>query len=170
MSSLWSHRLTPVVTFVLGSLVAVTLTGHAKSGKSPARGGKIAGAVIPLEAAPRRVAPSNKASIQILATGHNAFLGVLRMKANGKVPKHRDATEEYIYVLEGTGTVTIDGAASPVAPGTTIFMPAMAEVSFVGGDTPLVAIQVFAGPGPSAKYDAWTRAPATPPKGSPSGR
>ena len=77
------------------------------------------------------------------------------MNPNGRVPKHRDATEEFIYVLEGNGTITIDGVAYPVRPGTSIYMPAKAEVSFRGGAGPLVAVQVFAGPAPAAKYAAW---------------
>jgi hypothetical protein len=34
-------------------------------------------------------------------------------------------------------------------------MPPNAEVEFRNGDAQLVAIQVFAGPEPAAKYDAW---------------
>lgn len=108
--------------------------------------------------AERRTAPNGKAQIVKLATGKNAFLGKLTMEGGGKVPVHRDATEEYIYVLEGSGTMFIDGKSYDVAPNTAIYMPANAEVSFEGGPDKLVAIQVFAGPEPSAKYDAWTPA------------
>jgi|GEM_PF-763023 len=153
----WSHRLTPLVTFILGALLAVSVTGYAKSKKkaSKKKPAKVAAAVTPIDQTQRRIAPSKKAAIQILAQGNNAFLGLLRMDAGGKVPKHRDATEEYIYVIEGEGTITIDGKDSKVAPGTTIFMPANAEVSFAGGAKPLVAFQVFAGPDPAAKYNTW---------------
>ena len=100
------------------------------------------------------------ADIYLLARGDNAFLGKLEMAPGGEVPLHRDPTEEYIHILEGGGTFTIDGEAHAVGAGATIYMPPNAEVSFKNGDARLVAIQVFAGPGPAAKYDAWT--PVTP--------
>ena len=94
-------------------------------------------------------------TLQALAQGNNAWIGRLTMDAGAKVPLHRDPTEEYVFVIAGSGQVTIDGRTSPVAPGTTIFMPANAEVTFQNGDDPMTVIQVFAGPGPAAKYDAW---------------
>ena len=36
-----------------------------------------------------------------------------------------------------------------------IFMPAGVTVSYQNGDAELVALQVFAPPGPAAKYDRW---------------
>ncbi len=126
------------------------------------------------EAAPARPAPiatvrslaqvehrrkGDAAEVYLLARGDNAFLGKLEMAPGGEVPEHRDPTEEYIHILAGGGVFHIDGQAHTVGPGTTIFMPANALVSFKNGDARLVAIQVFAGPGPAAKYDAWTAAP-----------
>ena len=96
------------------------------------------------------------ADIHVLARGENAFLGKLEMAPGGEVPEHRDPTEEYIHILEGGGVFKIDGHTHQVGPGSTIYMPAGALVSFKNGDVPLVAIQVFAGPGPAAKYEAWT--------------
>lgn len=77
------------------------------------------------------------------------------MNGGGAVPQHRDETEEYIYVLEGGGTITIDGTASSLSPGSIVYMPANAEVSYENGPEPLVALQVFAGPQPASKYDRW---------------
>ena len=86
----------------------------------------------------------------------NAFFGVLELAAGAKVPVHRDATEEYIYILSGAGQMTIDGVTRTVVPGTGIFMPANAEVSFVASsDGPVRAVQFFASQGPERKYDAW---------------
>lgn len=81
---------------------------------------------------------------------------MLRMDPGAAVPVHRDATEEYIHVLAGEGTIVIDGMATGVAAGSTIYMPANAEVSYQNGDAQMVALQVFAGPQPASKYDAWT--------------
>ena len=106
-----------------------------------------------------RVAPSGKARITVLAEGRNAFVGRLEMEPGAAVPEHRDATEEIIHVLEGAGTITIDGEAHEIGPGSTVLMPADALVTYQNGAQRLVALQVFAGPAPAAKYDGWTPAP-----------
>ena len=98
---------------------------------------------------------SAKAKITFLARGDNAFVGKLELDGGGKVPVHRDATEEYIHVLKGTGTISIDGVEHALKPGSTVFMPANAEVHYTNGPDRLEAIQVFAGPEPAAKYDGW---------------
>ena len=102
------------------------------------------------------MAPNGRARVTILARGLEAFVGRLEMDAGAAVPEHRDATEEYIHVLEGSGTITIDDVEHPLAAGDTVYMPANAKVSFQNGDAPLVGLQVFAGPEPAAKYEAWT--------------
>ena len=111
--------------------------------------------VVSLEQALLRMAPSKKASIRILSEGENAFVGYLTMNAGGKVPEHRDPTEDYIYILEGSGTITIDGEKSEVKAGSAVYMPAKAKVSFENGDKELKALQVFAGPASAAKYEKW---------------
>ena len=107
-----------------------------------------------------RKTPSGAAQVWRIAGGpegaKNAFFGVLELAPGAKVPVHRDATEEYIYILSGTGQMTIDGVTSTVGPGTGVFMPANAEVSFIASDDgPVRAVQFFAGQGPEAKYDTW---------------
>jgi len=151
-----------VAMFVLGACASVVVQ---TSASKPAREDPIeppsaAGEpeVIALEAAPRAIAPNGSASITHLARGHNAYLGKLEMEAGGAVPVHRDPTEEFIHVLQGRGTMTIEGREYAITPGTTVYMPAGVEVSYRNGDEPLVALQVFAGPEPAAKYDAWTPA------------
>jgi quercetin dioxygenase-like cupin family protein len=105
-----------------------------------------------------RQVPSGKAVVFPIASqeqgAQNAFFAVLQLEAGAQVPLHRDATEEYIYIIEGTGTITIDGLSHEVGPGHGVFMPALAEVSFVAKGA-VRAVQVFAGPGPEAKYDTW---------------
>ena len=108
-----------------------------------------------LEKADVRVSPSGSAAVSILARGEEAFVARLEMKPGAVVPEHRDATEEYIHVLEGTGTVTVAGTDYRVRPGSTIFMRPGEPVSFRNGHAPMVALQVFAGPEPAAKYDSW---------------
>lgn len=112
--------------------------------------------VIPFDEAERRRSPSGTASIAILARGKNAFIGRLEMEPGGEVPEHSDATEEFVHVLQGGGTLYIDHKKYSIGPGTTIYMPADAIVRFEGSPgQPLVALQVFAGPEPANKYDEW---------------
>ena len=105
-----------------------------------------------------RWSPSGAAEIRLLAQGENAFIGMLTMEAGAKVPKHQDTTEEYIVVLEGGGTISIDGVKTVIAAGDTVYMPANATVQYENGTSTMRAVQVFAGPSPARKYDAWRTA------------
>jgi len=98
---------------------------------------------------------AGKARIALLAQGKNAFVGRLELAPNVAVPEHQDATEEYIYVLAGGGMLTMDGKVYAVEPGSIIFMPANATVSFQNGPDPMVGLQIFAGPDPARKYETW---------------
>ena len=114
--------------------------------------------------APARSVGGGKAIVRRLAGkeegAKNAFFAVLEIVPGAKVPVHRDATEEYIYMLQGTGKITIDGVEHDVGKGHGIFMPANAQVSFEATGTETVrVVQFFAGQGPEAKYDAWTVVP-----------
>ena len=104
-------------------------------------------------------AGSGKASITPFARGENAFLGQLWLAPNAAVPEHQDPTEEYLYILSGTGTLTLDGIAHDVGPGHVIYMPANATVSYQNGASPMEAIQVFAGPSSADKYAKWGSKP-----------
>lgn len=141
------------IVFLLGACAgsAASTVGGTAAATTPGEA-----AVVPFEMAPVRVAPTGQARIRQLARGHNAFLGLVEMDGGAKVPLHKDPTEEYIHVLEGSGKITIDGAVHDVTVGTTIYMPANAEVSFENGEQKLVGLQVFAGPEPAMKYDAWS--------------
>lgn len=106
--------------------------------------------------------PSGKASVWRIAGkeegAENAFFGVLELEPGAKVPVHRDATEEYLYVLSGSGEITIDGKTTAISAGFGVFMPANAEVSFVVTGTEKVrVVQFFAGQGPESKYSGWLK-------------
>lgn len=137
------------VSMMLSAGCQQPATGEPAAAQVSAR----APAVVPLAEVERRTKGAGE--IFLLARGDQAFLGKLEMAPGGEVPEHRDATEEYIHILEGGGTFTIDDRTYAVGPGTTIYMPPNAKVSFKNGDAKLVAIQVFADPDPAAKYDAW---------------
>lgn len=139
------RKMTPIGTFLLGAACAIGVS-HASD--------RVA-SVITIEAAEHRIASHGKAEIFVLAEGAEAFLGKLELAPGAAVPEHQDATEEFIFVLEGEGTITIDGAQHTVKPNTAIYMPADATVTYQNGDKRMVALQVFAGPAPAAKYDGW---------------
>ncbi len=148
----------PCLTFGLGVAVALSATSLAQPAEAPPAATAPApptALVLPIEATALRVAPNGQATVRMLPSGRNAFLGLLRLEAGAAVPEHRDASEELIHVLEGTARMTIDGQTHDVGPGTTIYMPANAQVSVQNGDAPLVGLQVFAGPESAAKYQAW---------------
>lgn len=128
----------------------------------PASAPALDAALTPLDQAPIRTSPSGAATIHHLALGNNAYVGFLEMEPGAKVPEHQDASEEFIYLLEGSGVITIDGKQQPVEAGTMIFMPANATVSFENGKQPTKGLQVFAGPESATKYDGWKDPAATP--------
>jgi quercetin dioxygenase-like cupin family protein len=105
-------------------------------------------------------AGSGKANITELTRGENVFLGKLWLAPGAKVPEHQDETEEYLYILQGSGTLTLNGKTHIVTAGSTIYMPAKATVSFENNDQPLEAIQVFSGPEPAKKYAQWGARPS----------
>lgn len=100
------------------------------------------------------------AQVRTMAQGHNAWLGVLHLSPAAKVPLHRDLSEEYLFVLEGGGTLWIDGEEHALAQGSAVFMPAGAEVRFENGPDPTTVIQVFAGPESAEKYASWAEDPS----------
>ena len=102
-----------------------------------------------------KIAKSGKARMTELSRGKNAFIARLEMDPFAKVPEHQDPTEEYIHILQGSGTIYINGKPHPIGPGATVYMPANAKVKFENGPESLIAIQVFSGPQPADKYDAW---------------
>lgn len=112
------------------------------------------GTVAHVDDLPVRVAPNGGQMTELLR-GDNAFVAELILPPGGAVPTHRDPTEEYLIVQQGSGTLTLDGVVHEVRPGTVIYMPAGAEVSYTNGPEALIAVQVFAGPGPAEKYASW---------------
>ena len=50
-------------------------------------------------------------------------MGIAKIPPNEALREHRHLQEEIYLVLEGTGSVTIDGKTRPVGPGTSGFIP-----------------------------------------------
>ncbi len=115
--------------------------------------------VTPLNGGAKRL-HAKGAQVEFLATpGHHAtrsaFMAKLHLPAQGEVPEHRDATEEYIYVLSGHGMLWINDEKHEIKAGSSVYMPAQALVKFVAGDEPVEVLQFFAPPGPEKKYEDW---------------
>jgi mannose-6-phosphate isomerase-like protein (cupin superfamily) len=69
------------------------------------------------------------------------FFGVI---APGRAPDHSHVYDEVIYVLEGEGTLHIDGEHEPVASGTCIHLPPLREHSLENsGEGPMKVVAVF---------------------------
>ena len=102
------------------------------------------------------------ATIQTLVSkkvlgGEKAFVGYLTIPAKGKVPEHRDSTEEYLFFIKGGGKIWINDVSYQVNPNDLVFTPAQAKVRFENGDKTSEVLQIFASPGPEKKYmnPAW---------------
>lgn len=67
----------------------------------------------------------------------NYALRVIEVAPGGHTPHHTHWFEHENFVLEGQGTVTINGETYPVGPGAVIFVPPNAEHQYVNtGNTP----------------------------------
>jgi len=86
----------------------------------------------------------------------NGFMAILTVPPSGKVPEHRDESEEYLYVLEGEGTIWIEDKSYKIKKDDAVFMPANAKVKFEAGPKQMVKVlQVFAPQGSEEKYQKW---------------
>lgn len=84
-----------------------------------------------------------------------AAMTELVMLPGATVPEHtHDTSAELLYILEGHGTMTLDGQASTVRAGMAIFIPAGVKHGLVL-DTkvePLRAIQIYTPGGPEQRF------------------
>ncbi len=105
--------------------------------------------------APTRAAPNGTSQITPFAEGEHGFMGVLRVEPGAEIPEHEEASEEYLYVLEGEGELVIDGTSYEVRPNSGIFLPAEATVRYKNGSRVMKAVQFFAPPESANKYSDW---------------
>ncbi|HET6582932.1 MAG TPA: cupin domain-containing protein [Nannocystaceae bacterium] len=77
---------------------------------------------------------------------------VLALPAGANVPEHVHAHEtEMLYVLEGSGTMTIDGQAVAVTPTSVIQIPPNTKHAFTA-TAAVRALQVYTPPGPEQRF------------------
>lgn len=105
--------------------------------------------------APTRAAPNGDTQITLFAEGDKAFMGKLRVSPGATIPEHEDESEEFLYVIQGEGTLTINGTEYEVKPNTGIFIPDGAKAKYENGDRVLEAVQFFAPTDSANKYTEW---------------
>jgi len=105
--------------------------------------------------APTRQAPEGNVQATLYAEGENAFLGKLRVRGGETIPEHRDESEEYLYVLKGEGTLTVDGTEYDLKPHTGVYLPSGSKVKFENGDRTFEAVQMLAPPNSANAYSDW---------------
>jgi quercetin dioxygenase-like cupin family protein len=83
-----------------------------------------------------------------------ASLIALTLDGGTEVPSEtHDGSSEYVYLLEGSGVMSIDGEQTPVAAGDAIQIPSGIEHSFRAGDGAAVkAVQFYAPAGPEQRF------------------
>lgn len=68
----------------------------------------------------------------------NFAMRQVRVEAGGYTPRHQHDYEHEVLVLDGQGTVLLDGAERPIRAGDVVFVPANEEHQFKAlGETPL---------------------------------
>lgn len=137
--------------------------------------GLIAGAVIAEEMrseaplvvhtnrAPQKVGEDGQLRAIMLTQGQNAYMGKLVIEPNAQVPERRHGAEEYLYVIEGSSVISINGQSYILGPRMAVYIPADASVSYVNGNERFLAVQVYAGPGPAEAYNTWQTHDSTQP-------
>ena len=64
----------------------------------------------------------------------NFALRHFNVEANGHAPRHSHDYEHEVYVLEGAGTVFLEGKEHPIRAGDVVYVPADQEHQFRAGD------------------------------------
>lgn len=79
---------------------------------------------------------------------------LLTLEAGAAVPLHQHAAEtELLYILEGAGTMTVNGVALQVQPTSVVQVPPGAQHSFTASAA-LRAIQLYSPGGPEQRFKA----------------
>lgn len=123
--------------------------------------GPSAGVVVERESQPVHLIAEGKAGARILldattAPGlREAAMTELLMLAGSTVPEHtHDRSAELLYILSGTGTMTLGDRTFEVKPGMAIYIPAGMKHSLKVETKiePLRAVQVYTPGGPEQRF------------------
>jgi len=120
-----------------------------------------------IEAADTFVSPDGLTQVELFVNATSvpdtpAALSVLTIGPGAGVPEHlHEGVVEMLYIVAGSGTMTVAGVAQPVVAGSAVYIPAATRPSYANGAIETLALQVYAGPGPEARFRAWNAADAT---------
>ncbi len=67
----------------------------------------------------------------------NFALRQFKVEPKGNTPRHSHDYEHEVFIVEGGGTVLLEGAERPVKSGDVVYVPADHEHQFKAGDTGL---------------------------------
>ncbi len=104
--------------------------------------------------------PDGMATFELLLeppTGSASYLGRAVFQPGARSPVHQHPeSEELVYVLSGSGTMTLGDATLAVEVGMALRIPAGAPHSFtVGCEEPMEIVQVYSPGGPEQRFRAW---------------
>lgn len=115
--------------------------------------------VVPTAEAPRHVIANGKGRATLLLTPSTgataASMTLLEFQPGAEVPEHvHEASAEILYVQEGAAEMTVAGEKRRVVQGDAVYIPAGVKHSarVVSDKAPFKAVQVYAGPGPEARF------------------
>lgn len=114
--------------------------------------------VVSTDQAPQHTILSGQGTATLL---HNATTGstraaltLLTLAAGAEVPEHQHPdSDELLYVLEGSTTVTLGGQTYTLTTGDAVLIPAGVPHRATA-TTALRALQVYAAPGPEQRFTA----------------
>jgi len=104
--------------------------------------------------------PDGLATMELLLEppdGSASYLGRAVFLPGARSPVHQHPeSEELVYVLSGSGTMTLGDATLAVEKGMAVRIPAGVPHSFtVGGEKPMEVVQVYSPGGPEQRFRAW---------------
>jgi quercetin dioxygenase-like cupin family protein len=95
----------------------------------------------------------------------NVSLGTQQMPPGAGIPRHRHAyMDEFIYILEGSGTFILDDERHPIEKGGTIFIPKGSWHAFENPGSDLVFLWAVSPTGHEEFFRAISSLPGEPPK------
>jgi len=128
--------------------------GTARAGALPtpeAPAGKTMPIIVPATAA-KTYGPATIFVEPATVKGAPLAASVLALAANATVPEHVHTAEtEILYVLEGSGTMTIAGQAIAVTPTSVIQIPPNTKHAFTAA-TAVRAVQLYTPAGPEQRF------------------
>ena len=82
----------------------------------------------------KEIAKDNDFFRRVLFTGEHAQLVVMSLRPGEEIGDEVHEVDQFLYVVDGEGTVTIDGESAEFEKGDAVFVPAHARHNVVNTD------------------------------------